>query len=114
MAETYLQAKPVPLAEWPAAILTFLAEGPLVKANTAGLQETANSYDEFRKNLISILGRTEDKEQARLDLDSPRQQPIEAVADFASRILECLEGFGRDGPRGANKRSYTSLLQWPV
>ena len=90
VAETYLQAKQVPRAEWPATILTFLAEGPLVKAKRARLQETANSYDEFRKNLISILGRPKDKEQARVSLDSARQQPSEAVADFASRILESV------------------------
>ena len=28
VAETYLQAKQVPRAEWPATILTFLSEGP--------------------------------------------------------------------------------------
>ena len=44
VAETYLRAKQVPLAEWPATILTFLTEGPLVKAKRALLQETAGTY----------------------------------------------------------------------
>ena len=71
----------------------------MVNAKRARLQETAGTYEDFRRGLVFILGRPEDKEQARVSLDSTRQQPSEAVADFSGRILETVSrAWGELGP----------------
>ena len=96
--ETYLQAKEVPAERWPATILTFLSEQALTKVRRTRILETANSYQEFRKNLSSILGKPEDQESTRVLLDHIRQQPSEAVGDYASKVLELVVKAWGDAP----------------
>ena len=88
--EMYLQAKQVAAERWPATILTFLSEQALTKLRRTRILEIANSYQEFRKGISSILGKPEDQESTRVLLDHIRQQPSEAGGDYASRVLELV------------------------
>ena len=85
-----MKAKRVPKPEYVENILTFFAEPVLAKIKRAHLGENSQPYEEFKKNLISILGKPEDPELARTQLDSARQFPSERVADFSARILELV------------------------
>ena len=87
--EMYLQAKEVPAERWPATILTSLSEQALTKVSRTRILDIANSYQEFRKNLSSILAKPE-QESTRVLLDHIRQQPSEAVGDYATRVLELV------------------------
>ena len=71
--ETYLEAKAVPLEEWPKTIETFLSEATLVKVRKARVRDTTRSYEEYKRAICSILGRPEDIESNRVQLDQIRQ-----------------------------------------
>ena len=89
-AETYLEAKGVPLEDWPRTIETFLSEVSLVKVRRARVRDSARSYEQYKRILISILGKPEDREAKRVQLDQVRQFPSEGASDFASRVLELV------------------------
>ena len=111
--ENYLKAKRVPKPEYVENVLTFFAESVLAKIKRAHLGENSQSYKDFKKNLISILGKPEDAELARKQLDSARQFPSENVADFSSRILELVsKAWGGTTPRYVDGTRYPSFRQW--
>ena len=80
----------MPKTVWAATFLTYLSEGPIVKAMKDRLLVNSANYEEVRMALVCILGKPEEKEQARVSLDIIRQQPCEAVADFSPRVLEIV------------------------
>ena len=97
-AETYLEAKGVPLEDWPRTIETFLSEVSLVKVRRARVRNTSSSYEQYKKSLVSILGKPEDREAKRVQLDQVKQFPSEGASDFASRVLELVSKDGASLP----------------
>ena len=94
----HLEAKAVPLEEWPKTIETFLSEATLVKVRKARVRDMTPSYEENKRAICSILWRPEDIESNRVQLDQIRQNPCEGASDFASRVVELVSRAWSDFP----------------
>ena len=55
-----------------------------------GVRDTSNSYDQYKKNIISTLGKPEDSEAKRVQLDHVSQFLRDEASEFASRVLELV------------------------